>query len=173
MRENRDHDPKASSLRAPTPRFDARSKRARRRLRLWPPDWGAILRRSPNGEVGRQRRTRARVLGRAASTVLSATEEAVIVVFRKHTRFTLDVCLAHLKPRIPALTRSLFCGPGDHVNLRGLPCGAEGIQTAMLLAMAFRITAAIRERVDGATTFAVNASGLLFAVSARKPRTCR
>jgi hypothetical protein len=123
MRENRDHDPKASSLRAPTPRFDARSKRARRRLRLWPPDWGAILRRSPNGEVGRQRRTRARVLGRAASTVLSATEEAVIVVFRKHTRFTLDVCLAHLKPRIPALTRSLFCGPGDHVNLRGLPCG--------------------------------------------------
>jgi hypothetical protein len=40
------------------------------------------------------------------STVLSATEEAIIVVFRKHTRFTLDVCLAHLKPRIPALTRS-------------------------------------------------------------------
>jgi transposase-like protein len=43
---------------------------------------------------------------RPASTVLSATEEAVIVVFRKHTRLTLDVCLAHLKPRIPALTRS-------------------------------------------------------------------
>ena len=43
---------------------------------------------------------------RPASTMLSATEEAVIVVFRKHTRFTLDVCLAHLKPRIPALTRS-------------------------------------------------------------------
>jgi transposase-like protein len=41
---------------------------------------------------------------RPASTMLSATEEAVI--FRKHTRFTLDVCLAHLKPRIPALTRS-------------------------------------------------------------------
>jgi hypothetical protein len=37
---------------------------------------------------------------------LSATEEALIIVFRKHTRFTLDVCLAHLKPRIPALTRS-------------------------------------------------------------------
>jgi hypothetical protein len=33
----------------------------------------------------------------------------------------------------------------------------------MLLAMAFRITAAIRERVDGATTFAVNASGLGFS----------
>ena len=43
---------------------------------------------------------------RPASTVLSATEEALIIVFRKHTRFTLDVCLAHLKPRIPALTRS-------------------------------------------------------------------
>jgi Helix-turn-helix domain len=43
---------------------------------------------------------------RPASTVLSATEEALIVVFRKHTRFTLDVCLAHLKPSIPALSRS-------------------------------------------------------------------
>ena len=43
---------------------------------------------------------------RPVSTVLSATEEALIVVFRKHTRFTLDVCLAHLKPSIPALSRS-------------------------------------------------------------------
>ncbi len=40
------------------------------------------------------------------STVLSATEEALIVVFRKHTRLPLNVCLAHLKPRIPALSRS-------------------------------------------------------------------
>jgi hypothetical protein len=40
------------------------------------------------------------------STVLSPTEEALIVVFRKHTRFPLDVCLAHLKPQIPALSRS-------------------------------------------------------------------
>ena len=43
---------------------------------------------------------------RPVSTVLSAAEEALIVVFRKHTRFPIDVCLAHLKPRIPALTRS-------------------------------------------------------------------
>ena len=43
---------------------------------------------------------------RPVSTVLSATEEALIVVFRKHTRPPLDVCLAHLKPRIPALSRS-------------------------------------------------------------------
>jgi hypothetical protein len=43
---------------------------------------------------------------RPVSTVLSATEEALIVVFRKHTRFTLDVCMGFLKPRIPALTRS-------------------------------------------------------------------
>jgi hypothetical protein len=43
---------------------------------------------------------------RPVSTVLSAVEEALIVVFRKHTRFPLDVCLAHLKPRIPALIRS-------------------------------------------------------------------
>src|SRR5271166_1499162 len=43
---------------------------------------------------------------RPVSTVLSATEEALIVVFRKHTRLPLDVCLAHLKPRIPALSRT-------------------------------------------------------------------
>ena len=38
--------------------------------------------------------------------MLSAAEEALIVVFHKHTRFPLDICLAHLKPRIPALSRS-------------------------------------------------------------------
>ena len=43
---------------------------------------------------------------RPASTELSATEEALIVVFRKHTRLPLNACLAHLKPRIPALSRS-------------------------------------------------------------------
>jgi hypothetical protein len=43
---------------------------------------------------------------RPVSTVLSATEEALIVVFRKHTCFPLDTCLAHLKPTIPALSRS-------------------------------------------------------------------
>ena len=43
---------------------------------------------------------------RPASTVLSATEEALIVAFRKHTRLPLNACLAHLKPRIPALSRS-------------------------------------------------------------------
>src|SRR5208337_2485390 len=43
---------------------------------------------------------------RPASTVLSAVEEALIVVFRKHTRLPLNACLAHLKPRIPALSRS-------------------------------------------------------------------
>jgi hypothetical protein len=43
---------------------------------------------------------------RPVSTVLSATEEALIVAFRKHTRLPLNVCLAHLKTRIPALSRS-------------------------------------------------------------------
>ena len=43
---------------------------------------------------------------RPVSTVLSAAEEALIVVFRKHTRLPLEVCLAHLKPRIPTLSRS-------------------------------------------------------------------
>jgi len=56
----------------------------------------------------RSRRTTsdARKGPRPVSTVLSATEEALVVVFRKHTRFPLDICLAHLKPRIPALSRS-------------------------------------------------------------------
>jgi len=39
-------------------------------------------------------------------TVLSAVEEALVVVFRKHTRLPLNACLAHLKPTIPALSRS-------------------------------------------------------------------
>ena len=43
---------------------------------------------------------------RPASTVLSPVEEALIIVFRKHTRLPLNACLAHLKPRIPALSRS-------------------------------------------------------------------
>ena len=43
---------------------------------------------------------------RPVSAVLSAAEEALIVVFRKHTRLPLEVCLAHLKPRIPTLSRS-------------------------------------------------------------------
>ena len=43
---------------------------------------------------------------RPVSTVLSAADEALIVVFRKYTRLPLDICLAHLKPTIPALSRS-------------------------------------------------------------------
>src|SRR4029077_19650083 len=65
----------------------------------------SILKPSPKWR-SRPTTSDARKGPRPASTVLSATEEAVIVVFRKHTHFTLDVCLAHLKPRIPALTRS-------------------------------------------------------------------
>jgi transposase len=41
------------------------------------------------------------------STVLSAAEEALIVVFRKRTRFSLDACLARLNAAaIPHLSRS-------------------------------------------------------------------
>src|SRR5437763_16524716 len=36
-------------------------------------------------------------------TVLIAVEEALVVVFRKHTRLPLNACLAHLKPTIPTL----------------------------------------------------------------------
>ncbi len=40
------------------------------------------------------------------STVLSAEEEAVVVVFRKHTLLPLDDCLYALQPAMPHLTRS-------------------------------------------------------------------
>jgi transposase len=40
------------------------------------------------------------------STVLTPVEEALIVVFRKRTRFPLNDCLARLKPMIPNLSRS-------------------------------------------------------------------
>jgi transposase-like protein len=40
------------------------------------------------------------------STVLTAVEEALIVVFRTRTRFSVDDCLAYLKPAIPNLSRS-------------------------------------------------------------------
>ena len=40
------------------------------------------------------------------STVLSQTEEAVIVAFRRHTLLPLDDCLYALQPTIPHLTRS-------------------------------------------------------------------
>src|SRR4028119_1792379 len=40
------------------------------------------------------------------STVLSVTEEAIVVAFRQHTLLPLDDCLYALQPTIPHLTRS-------------------------------------------------------------------
>ena len=40
------------------------------------------------------------------STVLSSSEEAMIVAFRRHTLLPLDDCLYALQPSIPHLTRS-------------------------------------------------------------------
>jgi hypothetical protein len=59
--------------------------------------------------------------------VLSATEEALIIVFRKHTRFTLDVCLAHLKPRIPALARSALHRCFKRYRVSRIPMGLAEI----------------------------------------------
>src|SRR5208282_1963680 len=50
----------------------------------------------PNHDVGRGQGSQAAGLNRVALTV----------VFRKHMRLPLNACLAHLKPRIPALSRS-------------------------------------------------------------------
>jgi hypothetical protein len=55
--------------------------------------------------------------------VLSAAEEALIVVFRKHTRFPLDLCLAHLKPRIPALSRSALHRCFERYRVSRIPRG--------------------------------------------------
>ena len=41
-----------------------------------------------------------------SSTVLSSSEEAMIVAFRSHTLLPLDDCLYALQPSIPHLTRS-------------------------------------------------------------------
>ena len=41
-----------------------------------------------------------------SSTVLSSSEEAMIVAFRRHTLLPLDDCLYALQPSIPHLTRS-------------------------------------------------------------------
>src|SRR5574340_32528 len=42
----------------------------------------------------------------ATSTVLSRTDEAIIVAFRRHTLLPLDDCLYALQPTIPHLPRS-------------------------------------------------------------------
>src|SRR5690606_31544291 len=42
----------------------------------------------------------------AHSTVLSLEDEAVVVVFRRHTLLPLDDCLYALQPTIPHLTRA-------------------------------------------------------------------
>ena len=40
------------------------------------------------------------------STVLTLEEEALIIMFRKHTLLALDDCLSALQPTLPQLTRS-------------------------------------------------------------------
>ena len=41
-----------------------------------------------------------------SSTVLSSSEEAMVVAFRRHTLLPLDDCLYTLQPSVPHLTRS-------------------------------------------------------------------
>lgn len=40
------------------------------------------------------------------STILTEAEEAMVVVFRRHTLLPLDDCLYAMQPTIPHLTRS-------------------------------------------------------------------
>ena len=60
---------------------------------------------------------------RPVSTVLSATDEALIVVFRKHTRLTLDESLARLKPLIRKLSRSALHRCLKRYGLNRIPGG--------------------------------------------------
>ena len=45
-------------------------------------------------------------IGHGSFTVLSASEEAMVVAFRRHTLLPRDDCLYALQPSIPHLTRS-------------------------------------------------------------------
>jgi hypothetical protein len=54
------------------------------------------------------------------STVLTLAEEALIVLFRKHTLLALDDCLYALQPTIPHLTRASFeAGTAAHHHADG------------------------------------------------------
>jgi hypothetical protein len=57
------------------------------------------------------------------STALSAAGEAVIVIFRKHTRLRLDDCLARLKPLIPHLSRSALHRCLKRYGVNRIPLG--------------------------------------------------
>lgn len=86
---------------------------------------------------------------KAASTVLSADEEAIAVAFRKHTLLPLDDCLYALQPTIPKRARSslhrLFqrhgisrlplaqtAGPGGKKKFKDYPIGYLHIDFAEL-----------------------------------------
>ncbi len=55
------------------------------------------------------------------STVLSEAEEAIVVVFRRHTLPPLDDCLYALQPTIPRLTRSALHRCLQRHGISGLP----------------------------------------------------
>ena len=55
------------------------------------------------------------------STLLSETEEALIVAFRRHTLLPLDDCLYALKPTLPHLTRSSLHRCLQRHNISRLP----------------------------------------------------
>ena len=60
------------------------------------------------------------------STVLNAAEEALIVVFRKHTRLPLNDCWACLKPIIPSLSRSALHRCLKRYGVSRIPKGQRG-----------------------------------------------
>ncbi len=60
------------------------------------------------------------------STVLNAAEEALIVVFRKHTRLPLNDCWACLKPMIPILSRSALHRCLKRYRVSRIPKGQRG-----------------------------------------------
>jgi hypothetical protein len=80
-----------------------RSSESNRELAFW-----LGLNPKTVGKWKRRRTTADAPMGpkRPTSTVLSAGEEALIVLFRKHTRLGVDNCLKRLKPMIPKLSRS-------------------------------------------------------------------
>ncbi|SHL93449.1 hypothetical protein SAMN02746009_03645 [Hymenobacter psychrotolerans DSM 18569] len=62
----------------------------------------------------------------AASTVLTAEEEAVAVAFRRHTLLPLDDCLYALQATIPQLSRSALHRCFQRHGISRLPLTEDG-----------------------------------------------
>lgn len=102
------------------------------------------------------------------STALSAAQEALIVVFRKHTRLALDDRLARLRPLIPNLSRSALHRCLKRYGVSRIPRGRakklNGLKGGRELGVVTVTAVALPELGEEAC--------LLFAIGARAVFVC-